>query len=1171
MTDAAGPSHPIAVVARRTGLKPDLIRAWERRYQAVQPQRDDLNRRRYSDRDIARLCLLRDAVDHGRAIGSIAYLEDEQLAALLRDDKHPARAAGSSFALPAAAATLSLDVVGAAAQAADPARLFAALEQAVVDHGVAGALTGIALPLLATLERGGPEPALRRAHAQLARTVIRMHLAALAVRSLPGTAATTTVALAALDDTGDDCRQLAAAAIAADAGWRAVPLGAGLPPEEIAAACAATDVQAVALDAGGTGDASTAAGAIASLRRLAPDLALLALESGSGLFTHLRWGARGLCRVSLDGFAAALTATASSNDGDPPAAPIPSSGVVLLAGDRARRRFNLDHLTPTADGRGLVADLGTVRRLAAELNQTLDPAGRRRPPASAGAVVGAAAFVDVTRRLLEPARSALDGAFRSLEASLGAVAFNGVLEETARRYAACDPAGGPAPPPRAARVLAELAAVWVVSHNPALRGLRELVDADDLEAVLAASGVGDRIGSVLTRTLPLIAATRDMARRHPDDLYTQLEELAALARDHGLEDVSSVLLALDLLREEHRPPFEPSPGPAPAPSPVPREDDAGNTRPVHEPAWAAELVLHAKHTLVWLNQLSVRHARPITRLDQIPDETLAELADDGATGLWLVGLWDRSRASESIKRMMGNPEAAASAYAIRQYRVAPELGGDRAAAELAERAARFGIRLGCDVVANHTGLDSVWVLEHPERFVSRPDSPFPSYTFDGPDLSPDPRIAIQLADQYYDRSDAAVVFRRTDLATGDARYLYHGNDGTGLPWNDTAQLDILAPATRRALVETIVDVARRFPILRFDAAMTLARRHVRRLWYPPPGEGGAIPSRSGHGISEAELDRLMPREFWLEVVEAVEREAPDCLLVAEAFWLMEWHFTRSLGMHRVYHSAFMHLLRDGSADGLRNAARDALAVDPRLLERMVNYLTTPDELPAVEQFGRGNRYFAAATLLATMPGTPLLGHGQVEGLGERYGMEYRRAYHPERPDPEMVRRHRREIAPLLALRRRFAAADGFRLLELAGAGAGDVVAFTNRDPRHGAALVAVNLSGVTRPCHATGCAPQRNPATGQLERPSLVDALGLDPAAGGYAVLTDPIRGGRAVLTAAQLTSDVLPFALGPYEARVLLDPVTGREPADGPYHALAAGLDGDLLPASESLPQSRT
>ena len=66
--------------------------------------------------------------------------------------------------------------------------------------------------------------------------------------------------------------------------------------------------------------------------------------------------------------------------------------------------------------------------------------------------------------------------------------------------------------------------------------------------------------------------------------------------------------------------------------------------------------------------------------------------------------------------------------------------------------------------------------------------------------------------------------------------------------------------------------------------MTLARRHIQRLWYPPPGGGGdAIPTRVGQGLSKAAFERAMPVEFWREVVDRVALEAPDTLLLAEAF------------------------------------------------------------------------------------------------------------------------------------------------------------------------------------------------------------------------------------------------------------------------------------------------
>ena len=213
--------------------------------------------------------------------------------------------------------------------------------------------------------------------------------------------------------------------------------------------------------------------------------------------------------------------------------------------------------------------------------------------------------------------------------------------------------------------------------------------------------------------------------------------------------------------------------------------------------------------------------------------------------LWLIGVWERSRASKTIKQLCGNTDAVASAYSLFDYKIAEDLGGEAAYINLRDRAYHRGIRLASDMVPNHMGIDSPWVVEHPEWFISRQQSPYPAYKFDGPDLSNDGRVEIKIDDHYYEQTDAAVVFRRRDKHTGDTRYVYHGNDGTSFPWNDTAQLDYLNPAVREQVIQTILHVARLFPVIRFDAAMTLAKRHFHRLWFPGPGASGSIPSARG--------------------------------------------------------------------------------------------------------------------------------------------------------------------------------------------------------------------------------------------------------------------------------------------------------------------------------------
>ena len=127
--------------------------------------------------------------------------------------------------------------------------------------------------------------------------------------------------------------------------------------------------------------------------------------------------------------------------------------------------------------------------------------------------------------------------------------------------------------------------------------------------------------------------------------------------------------------------------------------------------------------------------------------------------------------------------------------------------------------------------------------------------------------------------------------------------------------------------------------------------------------------------------------------------------------MMEGYFVRTLGMHRVYNCAFMHMLRDEDNAKYRQVMKNTLEFDPQVLKRFVNFMNNPDEKTAVEQFGNGDKYFGVCTLMATLPGLPMFGHGQIEGYHEKYGMEYRRANWDEAIDEGLVARPRMAHLP----------------------------------------------------------------------------------------------------------------------------------------------------------------
>ncbi len=451
----------------------------------------------------------------------------------------------------------------------------------------------------------------------------------------------------------------------------------------------------------------------------------------------------------------------------------------------------------------------------------------------------------------------------------------------------------------------------------------------------------------------------------------------------------------------------------------------------HEAAWKKNLVLIAKNANVWLVQLSRKYGRKIEHLDQIPEEELARFAGWGINSLWLIGVWERSPASRKIKELYGKTDTTASAYSIKEYRIAAHLGGEDAVDGLIARSEKYGIKLCVDMVPNHTGIDSDWILEHPEWYISVPNNPVDYFHFNSPDLSPIPQISIKLEEGYYKQTSAAEVFLYEDHRTGKKHYIYHGNDGTSMPWNDTAQLNYLDRQVREQVINTILSIVKKFPLIRFDAAMTLTKQHFQRLWYPlPDSHERCVHTREGSALPAEDFSQHMPREFWREVVDRVALENPDAVLMAEAFWLMEGYFINELGMHRVYNSAFMHLLRDEENENYQQILKNALESDPEILGKFVNFLNNPDERTASDQFGRGDKYFAVCTLLATMPGMPMLGHGQIEGFEERYGMDFLTPLWDEQENVELIRQHEKWFFPLLRMRACFSNASTFCLFEV---------------------------------------------------------------------------------------------------------------------------------------------
>lgn len=286
--------HPIGVVARRTGLKPDLIRAWERRYGAVEPGRSDTRRRFYSDEDIARLLLLRRVVvGTGRGISQVAGLSNEELEALIEREPQPAAPAAAPPVLHSLSGENPDEVTEAflsrclvAAQQLDVRGLEMQLERASVVFSRTNLIEKLLVPLMHRIGDLWHQGALRPIHEHMASAVVRSFLGGLHGAYHPEITAPQLVVTTPARQ-HHELGALIAAATAAGEGWQVTYLGPELPPEEIAAAALQKGARAVALSITYPPDDLILMDDLRRLRRLlGSDTALLVGGRASAGYAH---------------------------------------------------------------------------------------------------------------------------------------------------------------------------------------------------------------------------------------------------------------------------------------------------------------------------------------------------------------------------------------------------------------------------------------------------------------------------------------------------------------------------------------------------------------------------------------------------------------------------------------------------------------------------------------------------------------------------------------------------------------------------------------------------------------------------------------------------------------------------------------------------------------------
>ena len=226
-TRQASATYPIRAVSKLTGIAIDTLRAWERRYDAVTPTRDDRGRM-YTDADIVRLRLLRGAVERGHAIGRLAGLTDAELRHIV------ATAGGSAVAEAPATQRTSIDTGAliAALQKYDGI----AIDQQISRLGSVlppiDLLRDVLMPVLAQVGDDWHRGTARIAQEHLMSSTMRNLLGAF-LRLYARPTASARLLFATPSGERHEIATLGAAMLAASAGLGVSYLGADLPAREI--------------------------------------------------------------------------------------------------------------------------------------------------------------------------------------------------------------------------------------------------------------------------------------------------------------------------------------------------------------------------------------------------------------------------------------------------------------------------------------------------------------------------------------------------------------------------------------------------------------------------------------------------------------------------------------------------------------------------------------------------------------------------------------------------------------------------------------------------------------------------------------------------------------------------------------------------------------------------
>ncbi|MFH1379277.1 MAG: alpha-amylase family glycosyl hydrolase [bacterium] len=343
--------------------------------------------------------------------------------------------------------------------------------------------------------------------------------------------------------------------------------------------------------------------------------------------------------------------------------------------------------------------------------------------------------------------------------------------------------------------------------------------------------------------------------------------------------------------------------------------------------------------------------------DYIPSKELKKIRNTGFDTIWMMGVWEISGKAREISQWYGD-DFYGSPYAIPEYKINHELGGEEQFLDFVNRAHKLDLKVIVDFVPNHMALDSRWIQEHPEYFIS-----FPLNNHDAK------LNEKQLLDKFPGFYPAHTESFPTHGRRVKKRIMIaYGKDPNFFPWIDTAQLDYTNPRLRLVMINLLKYWAKIVDGVRCDTVMLVLREQIKHQW-------------QSH-ISWEYFDRLFPEEFWLEAIQEVKRINPHFSFIAETYWNKE-SYLQQIGFDFTYDKTIYDLLNQViRGDDPWKFQQYVRAMSSDYLSKSIHFLENHDEERAAKIFGiEGQK--AAAVCIAGIPGVPLIHQGQMKGKLER--------------------------------------------------------------------------------------------------------------------------------------------------------------------------------------------